>query len=162
MANLKSSKKSIRKIAKLTMRNKAEKSRIKTASKKLQALKESGDAEAIKTAAKALMSVIDKAGKHGVWHENKINRVKSRLTPLIFGVGSDKSAGTMGAVAAEAEHAETTEMAETKEVSKTTAKKSVAKTTAKKRTTAAEKPAAKKASTGKTVTTKKSPSKKTK
>ena len=77
MANIKSSKKSIRKIAKLTMRNKAEKSRIKTASKKLEALKESGDAEAIKAEAKVLMSVVDKAGKHGVWH--KIKSIERRV-----------------------------------------------------------------------------------
>ena len=38
MANIKSSKKSIRKIAKLTARNKAEKTRLKTFSKKLKKL----------------------------------------------------------------------------------------------------------------------------
>ena len=125
MANIKSSKKSIRKIAKLTMRNKAEKSRIKTASKKLEALKESGDAEAIKAEAKVLMSVVDKAGKHGVWHENKVNRIKGRLTPLIFGVGSKKAEDATeatGSVLAATEHAETTEAVEVKEVSEATAK----------------------------------------
>jgi len=163
MANIKSSKKSIRKIAKLTMRNKAEKSRIKTASKKLEALKESGDAEAIKAAAKALMSVVDKAGKHGVWHGNKVNREKSRLAPLIFGIGSKKAEDTTetaGAVSPATEHAETTEAVGTSEVSEATAKKSVAKTTAKKKTTASKKPAAKKAATKKAATTKKSSSKK--
>ena len=154
MANIKSSKKSIRKIAKLTMRNKAEKSRIKTASKKLEALKESGDAEAIKAEAKVLMSVVDKAGKHGVWHKNKVNREKSRLTPLIFGAGLKKSEDKAGAVQPETEHAEATEAVETGEVSEATAKKSVAKTVAKKKTTASKKPAAKKAAAKKTATTK--------
>ena len=151
MANIKSSKKSIRKIAKLTMRNKAEKSRIKTASKKLEALKEGGDAEAIKAAAKVLMSVVDKAGKHGVWHENKVNRIKGRLTPLIFGAGSKKEskAETTEAVQPETEHAETAEAVETGEVSEAEAKKSVAKTAAKKKTTASKKPAAKKVATKK-------------
>ena len=152
MANIKSSKKSIRKIAKRTLRNKAEKSRIKTASKKLEALKESGDSEAIKVAAKALMSEVDKAGKHGVWHGNKVNREKSRLTPLIIGASSKKSADT--AEATSAGHAETTEAVEKKEVAKTAAKKAVAKTTAKKKTTASKKPAAKKAATKKPATTK--------
>ena len=151
MANIKSSKKSIRKIAKLTMRNKAEKSRIKTASKKLEALKESGDAEAIKAAAKALMSVVDKAGKHGVWHENKVNRIKGRLTPLIFGASSKKSADT--AVSPVAEYAETTEAVETSENSEVTAKKAVAKTTAGKKTVAKE-PVAKKTVASKTTATK--------
>lgn len=163
MANIKSSKKSIRKIAKRTMRNKAEKSRIKTASKRLEALKESGDAEAIKTAAKVLISVVDKAGKHGVWHKNKVNREKSRLTPLIIGVGSVKAVDTTevtGSVSSSAEHTEAAEMVEAKEVSEATAKKAVAKTTAKKKTTASKKPAAKKAATKKAATTKKSSPKK--
>ena len=163
MANIKSSKKSIRKIAKLTLRNKAEKSRIKTASKKLEALKESGDAEAIKAAAKALMSVVDKAGKHGVWHGNKVNRSKGRLTPLIFGVGSKKAEDTTeatGLVPPSAEDAEATMAVETSKNSEATAKKSVAKATAKKKTTASKKPAAKKIATKKTATTKKSSPKK--
>lgn len=83
MANIKSSQKSIRKIAKLTARNKAEKTRLKTFSKKLQKLQSTQDAGAIKATAIAYMSVIDKAGKHGVLHANKVNRMKSRVTPLI-------------------------------------------------------------------------------
>lgn len=151
MANIKSSKKSIRKIAKRTLRNKAEKSRIKTTSKKLEALKESGDAEAIKAAAKVLMSVVDKAGKHGVWYENKVNRIKGRLTPLIFGASSKKSADT--AEATSAGHAETTEAVEKKEVAKTAAKKT-SKVPAKKKTAVTRKPAAKKVVAKKPATTK--------
>ena len=156
MANIKSSKKSIRKIAKLTMRNKAEKSRIKTASKKLEALKESGDAEAIKTAAKVLMSVVDKAGKHGVWHKNKVNRIKGRLTPLIFGAGLRKSEDkteTAEAVSPTAEHSETAEAVETSEVSEVTAKKTVAKTTARKKAVT-KKPVAKKTAASRATATK--------
>ena len=84
MANLKSSKKSIRKIAKLTAKNKAERSRLKTFSKKLQKLQASNDTAAAKTLAIEFMSIIDKAGKHGVWHHNKVNRMKSRLMPIIL------------------------------------------------------------------------------
>jgi ribosomal protein S20 len=83
MANIKSSKKSIRKIAKLTARNKAERSRLKTFSKKLQKLQAGDDAAATKAMAIEYMSIVDKAGKHGVWHHNKVNRIKSRLTKLI-------------------------------------------------------------------------------
>ena len=163
MANIKSSKKSIRKIAQRTLRNKAEKSRIKTASKRLEALKESGDAEAIKAAAKNLMSIVDKAGKHGVWHGNKVNRIKGRLTPLIFGAGLKKSDGAeevTEAVSSTTEQVETTGAVETSGVSETTAKRFVTKTTAKKKTTASKKPAAKKIATKKTATTKKSSPKK--
>ena len=83
MANIKSSKKSIRKIAKLTARNKAERSRLKTFSKKLQKLQAGDDAAATKAMAIEYMSIVDKAGKHGVWHHNKVNRIKSRLTKFI-------------------------------------------------------------------------------
>ena len=83
MANIKSSQKSIRKIAKLTARNKAERSRLKTFSKKLQKLQAGDDAAATKAMAIEYMSIVDKAGKHGVWHHNKVNRIKSRLTKLI-------------------------------------------------------------------------------
>ena len=91
MANIKSSKRAIRKIAKLTAKNKAEKSRLKTFSKKLQKLQEGNDVVAIRTMAMQYMSIIDKAGKHGVWHANKVNRMKSRLTPLIFNVSAQAS-----------------------------------------------------------------------
>lgn len=83
MANIKSSKKSIRKIAKLTARNKAEKTRLKTFSKKLKKLQGENNAMASRDVAIAFMSIIDKAGKHGVLHANKVNRMKSRLTPII-------------------------------------------------------------------------------
>jgi len=152
MANIKSSKKSIRKIAKRTLRNKAEKSRIKTASKKLEVLKKGGDAEAVKAAAKALMSVVDKAGKHGVWHENKVNRIKGRLTPLIIGADLKKSEEAVTAGAENAEAAEAVEAVETKEVAKTVAKKT-SKAPAKKKTTT-KKPVAKKVATKKTAMTK--------
>lgn len=83
MANIKSSKKAIRKIAKLTARNKAEKTRLKTFSKKLQKVQSENDAVASKKVAIEFMSIIDKAGKHGVLHPNKVSRMKSRLTPII-------------------------------------------------------------------------------
>lgn len=158
MANIKSSKKSIRKIAKRTLRNKAEKSRIKTASKKLQLLKDGGDAEAIKAAAKVLMSVVDKAGKHGVWHKNKVNRVKSRLSPFVFGsvlkkpedMVAPKPLATANGEAIEAESA--VKSKEKKVGAKAGAKKkAVAKRSAPKKLATAKAPAAK---------AKKSPSKK--
>ena len=142
MANIKSSKKSIRKIAKLTARNKAEKSRIKTASKKLQVLKDAGDSEVIKAAAKDLMSVVDKAGKHGVWHKNKVNRIKSRLTPLIVQSVVEKSderaasstTGTTETAAADVNVGVSVEKPIAKK--KTIAKKSTAKKASTKKATA--------------------------
>ena len=84
MPNLKSSKKSVRKIAKLTAKNKAEKTRLKTYTKYLKEAQEAKNSDQIKTLAIKVMSLTDKARKHGVLHRNKANRVKSRLSTLIF------------------------------------------------------------------------------
>lgn len=72
MANLKSSKKDIRRIARRTLRNRAVSSRLKTLRKKLVA----EPTEEIKA---AYASAIDKAVKSGVIHPNKANREKSKI-----------------------------------------------------------------------------------
>ena len=111
MANIKSSKKSIRKIAKLTARNKAERTRLKTFSKKLQKLQVEGDVVATKAMAIEFMSIVDKAGKHGVWHHNKVNRIKSRLTPLIASCPAEASVEKEAEPTAKEEKAEAVEPA---------------------------------------------------
>ncbi|HKJ90685.1 MAG TPA: 30S ribosomal protein S20 [Oceanipulchritudo sp.] len=73
MANLISSKKDIRRIARRTERNAAVKSRLKTLRKKAL-----GEAPAEDKAAYA--SAIDKAVKSGVVHKNKASREKSKLS----------------------------------------------------------------------------------
>ena len=73
MANLKSSKKDIRRIAKRTERNTATTSRLKTLRKK--ALGEATDTD--KT---AYVSAVDKAVKSSVIHKNKANREKSKIS----------------------------------------------------------------------------------
>ena len=72
MANLKSSKKDIRRISRRTERNTAVKSRLKTLRKK--ALGEAPEADK-----KAYASALDKAVKAGVVHKNKAGREKSKL-----------------------------------------------------------------------------------
>ncbi|MGA1205491.1 MAG: 30S ribosomal protein S20 [Opitutales bacterium] len=73
MANLKSSKKDIRRIARRTERNTATSSRLKTLRKKAV-----GDAtEADKS---AYASALDKAAKAGVIHPNKVSREKSKIS----------------------------------------------------------------------------------
>ncbi len=72
MANLKSSKKDIRRIARRTERNIALKSRLKTLRKK--ALGDASDSD--KT---AYASALDKAVKANVVHKNKANREKSKI-----------------------------------------------------------------------------------
>lgn len=73
MANLKSSKKDIRRISRRTERNAAVKSRLKTLRKKAL-----GEAPAEDKVAYA--SAIDKAVKSGVVHKNKASREKSKLS----------------------------------------------------------------------------------
>ena len=72
MANLKSSKKDIRRIARRTERNTVQKSRLKTLRKKVI-----GECEASDSVAYA--SALDRAVKSGVIHSNKANREKSKL-----------------------------------------------------------------------------------
>ena len=73
MANLKSSKKDIRRIVRRTERNTATSSRLKTLRKKAL-----GEATPEDKAAYA--SALDKAQKAGVIHPNKVDREKSKLS----------------------------------------------------------------------------------
>lgn len=72
MANLKSSQKDVRRIARRTERNRAVKSRLKTLRKKLV-----GEVNDENKAAYA--SALDKAAKSGVVHPNKVSREKSKI-----------------------------------------------------------------------------------
>jgi small subunit ribosomal protein S20 len=72
MANLKSSKKDIRRIAKRTERNGAMRSRLKTLRKKAI-----GEAPAEDLSSYA--STLDKAVKAGVIHSNKADREKAKI-----------------------------------------------------------------------------------
>ncbi|MEX0323346.1 MAG: 30S ribosomal protein S20 [Puniceicoccaceae bacterium] len=72
MANLKSSKKDIRRTARRTERNTAAKTRLKTMRKK--AVGESSDEDK-----NAYASALDKAVKGGVIHKNKAAREKSKI-----------------------------------------------------------------------------------
>jgi len=73
MANLKSSKKDMRRIARRTERNAATSSRLKTLRKKAL-----GEAPAENKAEYA--SALDKAVKTGIVHKNKASREKSKLS----------------------------------------------------------------------------------
>lgn len=83
MANIKSAKKRILVNKTKADRNKAIKSGVKTAAKKVLAAVESGDKEAAKSALLAATSAIDKAAKKGVYHKNTAARKVSRLTVAV-------------------------------------------------------------------------------
>ncbi len=80
MANIKSAKKRILVNKTKAERNKAIKSSVKTAIKKVTAAIEANDKEAAKTALTAAVSTIDKAAKKGVFHKNTAARKVSHLT----------------------------------------------------------------------------------
>ena len=79
MANIKSAKKRILVNETKAARNKAIKSKVKTAIKKVDAAVAQKDIEAAKTALKAAIVEITKAGSKGVYHKNTVSRKISRL-----------------------------------------------------------------------------------
>ena len=84
MANTKSAIKAARKSARLTTRNKATKTRLKTLHKKLLIAEKAGELEATKVAASAYISAMDKATKSGVVHKNAAARAKSHTAKFSF------------------------------------------------------------------------------
>jgi small subunit ribosomal protein S20 len=83
MANTKSALKYIRKTETRTLHNRQVKTRLKTLSKKVQAAVVAEDKEALILVAKDYISALDKAGKVGLVHHNKIARHKARCAALI-------------------------------------------------------------------------------
>ena len=64
-------------------RNKAIKSKVKTAIKKVDAAVAQKDVEAAKTALKAAIVEITKAGSKGVYHKNTVSRKIARLSKSV-------------------------------------------------------------------------------
>ena len=83
MANIKSAKKRILTSEKKAAANKAVKSQVKTAVKKVRAAVEAGDKEAAKAALINASSVIDKTETKGVIHKNNASRKVSRLASAV-------------------------------------------------------------------------------
>lgn len=79
MANIKSAKKRILTSQKRAAANKAVKSGVKTAVKKVRVAIEAKDAAAVAVAFENAKSVIDKAAQKGVLHRNTASRKVSRL-----------------------------------------------------------------------------------
>ena len=83
MANIKSAKKRILVNRKRAERNKAIKSGVKTAIKKVYAAIDAKDKEAATAALSNATSVIDKSVTKGVYHKNYSSRKVSRLSKAI-------------------------------------------------------------------------------
>lgn len=82
MANTKSALKYIRKTEGRTLRNRQVKTRLKTFAKKVDAAAAAGDKDALALVSRQYISALDKAGKTGLVHANKIARIKSRCAAL--------------------------------------------------------------------------------
>jgi small subunit ribosomal protein S20 len=76
MANTKSALKNHRKTI-------ARKSRLKTLAKKVKALAEQKDREALKIAAVEYVSAMDRASKRNLIHRNKASRAKASVAKLL-------------------------------------------------------------------------------
>lgn len=83
MANIKSAKKRILVNQTKADRNKAIKSSVKTAVKKVRFAIEAQDKEAAKAALISATAVIDKATSKGVYHKNTASRKVSRLAKAV-------------------------------------------------------------------------------
>ena len=87
MANIKSQKKRILTNEKARMRNKAVRSAVKTATKKVHVAIEAGDADAAKAAALEASKLLDKAASKGVIHAKQAANRKSGIMKAANGVG---------------------------------------------------------------------------
>lgn len=83
MANIKSAKKRILVNKTKADRNKAIKSSVKTAVKKVIVAIDANDKEAAKAALLNATSIIDKATSKGVYHKNYASRKVSRLNKAV-------------------------------------------------------------------------------
>ena len=83
MANIKSAKKRILVNQARADRNKAVRSRVKTATKKVYAAIAAGDKEAAKAELSAATKVIEMAGSKGVYHKNNIAHKVSRISKAV-------------------------------------------------------------------------------
>ena len=86
MANIKSAKKRILVNRTKAERNKAIRSGVKTAMKKVFAAVEANDKEAAQAALVEATAVIDKAATKGVYHKNNASRKVSRLAKAVNGM----------------------------------------------------------------------------
>ena len=87
MANIKSAKKRILVNETKAARNKAIRSKVKTACKKVEALVAAGDKALATNALKEAVVAIDKAAAKGILHKNNAAHKKSALTLKLNSVG---------------------------------------------------------------------------
>jgi len=80
MADHKSAAKKARRDAEARLRNRSNRSTLKSALKKFMAVVEAGSKTEAANQLPGIMGVVDKAAKKGILHKNAADRHKSRLT----------------------------------------------------------------------------------
>ncbi len=88
MANIASQKKRIARSARERQENLRFVSSVKTYFRRLESAVDQGDAEAVASEHKALVSRIDKAVQRGAMHRNTGARKKARAAKIVAGQGS--------------------------------------------------------------------------
>jgi len=88
MANTASARKRIRQNERRTERNKARKSQMRTAVKKVELAIASGDKSAANDALRAAQPELQRAASRGVTHKNTIARKMSRLNARIKAIAA--------------------------------------------------------------------------
>jgi small subunit ribosomal protein S20 len=88
MANHVSALKRVRQTERRTEMNRANKSRMRTALRRLRTALGSGNQEEAQTVFRSTVSVLDKAVQKGVIHKNTASRYKSRLSARVQAVGA--------------------------------------------------------------------------
>lgn len=88
MANHFSALKRTRQTETKTVRNRANKSRLRGALRSLRQAISKGDKEAAQSAYRATVSVVDKGVQKGVLHKNTASRYKARLSARVKAVAA--------------------------------------------------------------------------
>jgi small subunit ribosomal protein S20 len=88
MANHFSALKRARQTVKRTDRNRANRSRLRTALRDLRESLAKGDKQAAEQTYRRTVSALDKAMQKGVLHENTASRYKSRLSARVNALGA--------------------------------------------------------------------------
>jgi small subunit ribosomal protein S20 len=88
MANHFSALKRARQTEKKTARNRANKSRLRSALRSLREAIAKGDKEAAQSAYRATVSDVDKSVQKGVLHKNTASRYKARLSARVKAVAA--------------------------------------------------------------------------
>ncbi len=86
MANIKSAVKRIRTTSRQRERNRALRSRLRSAVRDLRQTVAAGDATAAQEMLPRTLSVVDSIARKGVIHANTAARTKSRLTRAVAGI----------------------------------------------------------------------------